>query len=293
LIRRAGIERLPYTLKVFRKIGVFPLCDHYYEPLFNPKMSKRSLSEDRDLVGLDLNISEQLELLTEFQFNNELLEFPLNQRSDREFYYNNHFFESGDAEFLYNMIRRFKPRRIVEIGSGQSTLMAANAIEANRRDAPEYSCKHICIEPYEAEWLESLNVEVIRTPVEHVDNALFAELEADDILFIDSSHMIRPQGDVLYEFLEILPRLNSGVFVHVHDIFTPRDYPAEWIFESVRFWNEQYLLEAFLSFNTEYEVIGALNFLKHHYPQQLVGVCPVLGTQMDFREPGSFWLRRV
>ena len=70
LIRRAGIERLPYTLKVFRKIGVFPLCDHYYEPLFNPKMSKQSLSEDRDLVGLDLNISEQLDLLTEFRFNN-------------------------------------------------------------------------------------------------------------------------------------------------------------------------------------------------------------------------------
>ena len=274
-------------------MGIFPLRDHYYEPLFNPKVLTRPLSEARELAAVDLNVEEQLDLLKRFQYNSELSAFPLKPGRAREFYYDNGIFESGDAEYLYNMIRSFKPRRLVEIGSGQSTLMAANAIKANIRDDPNYSCAHICVEPYEAEWLESLDVEVIRKPVEQISKQLFCDLEENDILFIDSSHMIRPQGDVLCEYLEILPLLSSGVLVHIHDIFTPRDYIAEWIVTGARFWNEQYLLEAFLSFNDEYKVIGALNFLRHQYPEELASVCPVLGKQIDHREPGSFWLRRV
>jgi hypothetical protein len=184
------------------------------------------------------------------------------------------------------------PRRLIEIGSGQSTLLARHAIEANRRDNPESTCEHICIEPYEAEWLEELNVKVIREPVELVDKELFRSLTADDILFIDSSHMIRPQGDVLFEYLEILPILNPGVLIHIHDIFSPKDYPEYWISQKARFWNEQYLLEAFLSFNDRFKVIGAVNFLKHHYPDELASCCPILAEQMASREPGSFWIRR-
>ena len=110
-------------------------------------------------------------------------------------------FESGDAEYLYSVIRVLKPRRLIEICSGQSTLLARQAIEENRRHDPNSVCEHICIEPFEAEWLEELNVKVIREPVEMVNKALFRNLNADDILFIDSSHMIRTQGDVLFEYL--------------------------------------------------------------------------------------------
>jgi predicted O-methyltransferase YrrM len=291
-IRSTGFGRLPLTLRVFRKVGIFPVLDHYYEPLFNPAHLRKPLSDDRELPGIDWNVAEQLDLLKRFQFNDELVRFPVDRQAEHEFFYRNGFFESGDAEFLYNMIRLFKPKRIFEIGSGQSTLLAASAVAANRGEDATYQCKHVCIEPYEVGWLDQLNVTVVRKPVELIDTALFGELEKDDILFIDSSHMIRPQGDVLFEYFEILPILKSGVLIHIHDIFSPKDYLEEWI-QSVCFWNEQYLLEAFLSYNSEFKIIGALNFLKHHYPQELTATSPVLREQLEFREPGSFWLRRV
>lgn len=291
-IRQTGFGRMPLTLRVFRKVGIYPLLDHYYEPLFNPSHLRKPLSEDRELKGIDWNVTEQLDLLKRFKFNDELVRFPVDQQADHEFFYRNGFFESGDAEFLYNMIRLFKPKRIFEIGSGQSTLLAASAVTANRSENAGYQCEHLCIEPYEVGWLDELNVTVVRTPVELIDTSLFSQLDEDDILFIDSSHMIRPQGDVLFEYFEILPILKPGVLIHIHDIFTPKDYLEEWI-QSVCFWNEQYLLEAFLSYNAEFKIIGALNFLKHHHADELTAVCPVLRDQLESREPGSFWLRRI
>ncbi|MCB0935910.1 MAG: class I SAM-dependent methyltransferase [Mycobacterium sp.] len=291
-IRQTGFGRMPQTLRVFRKVGIFPVLDHYYEPLFNPDHLRKPLSEDRELLGIDWNVTEQLELLKRFHYNDELVKFPMDREAEHQFFYRNGFFESGDAEFLYNMIRHYKPKRIFEIGSGQSTLIAASAVKANRGEDPGYQCEHVCIEPYEVGWLDQLDVDVVRKPVESIDTSLFGQLDENDILFIDSSHMIRPQGDVLFEYFEILPILKSGVLIHIHDIFSPKDYLEEWI-QSVCFWNEQYLLEAFLSYNHEFKIIGALNFLKHHYPDELTAVCPVLKEQLESREPGSFWLRRA
>jgi predicted O-methyltransferase YrrM len=293
MIRRGGIGRLPMTTRMLRRVGVFPILDHYYEPLFNPAHLRKPLSEDRDLIGIDWNVAEQLDLLRKFRFNDELIRFPVNPQAGHGYYYRNGAFESGDAEFLYNMVRLFKPRRIFEIGSGQSTLLAISAVAANLGEDANYQCEHLCIEPYEASWLDRLDVTVVRKPVELIDASLFRQLEKDDILFIDSSHMIRPQGDVLFEYFEILPILKSGVLIHIHDIFTPKDYLEEWILSDIRFWNEQYLLEAFLSYNSEFTIIGALNFLKHHYPEELTDVCPILRAQLELREPASFWLRRV
>lgn len=298
-IRRFGIERLPRILRVFRRIGIYPIRNHYYEPWFNPETLRYPLQQDRNLPSLDMNVCKQLDLLKKFDYNNELMKFPMAEPEGLEFYYDNGFFGCGDAEYLFNMIRLFKPRRMVEIGSGYSTRLAASAIRANRAMDPDYDCIHVCIEPYEAPWLEKLGVNVLREPVESVDKEIFSSLEENDILFIDSSHMIRPQGDVLCEYLELLPILAPGVLVHVHDIFTPRDYPEEWLDQRVYFWNEQYLLEAFLSFNSEFEVIGALNFLRHKYPDELTACCPVLRARIDSggssysSEPRSFWMSRV
>ncbi len=183
-----------------------------------------------------------------------------------------------------------RPSRIIEIGSGQSTLVAARAVARNRSEVPDYSCKHICIEPYENRWLEKTSVTVIRQPVEQIERSFFSQLEDRDLLFIDSSHMIKPQGDVLAEYLEILPSLASGVIVHIHDIFSPRDYPANWVLDEVRFWNEQYLVEAFLTGNREWKIIGSLNFLYHNHHEALKAKCPFLTRK---NEPGSFYLQRV
>src|ERR1022692_1100591 len=168
------------------------------------------------------------------------------------------------------MIRLKKPARFIEIGSGLSTLMANSAIKKNNN-----SCKHICIEPYEAEWLNQIDVNVIRKKVEDIDTNIFKELQKNDILFIDSSHIIRPQGDVLLEYLEILPQLQTGVIIHVHDIFTPKDYLDEFIFTYHYMWNEQYLLEALLTQSKSFKIIGAVNFLKHHYWEELSAKCPI------------------
>jgi hypothetical protein len=113
-------------------------------------------------------------------------------------------------------------------------------------------------------WLEAAGIQVIRQRVEDLDLSMFDKLRENDILFIDSSHIIRPQGDVLREYLQIIPRLATGVIVHVHDIFTPRDYTA-YFYNVPRLWNEQYLLEAFLACNKSWEVLLAANMLKHEY----------------------------
>ncbi len=188
------------------------------------------------------------------------------------------------------MVRYKKPNNVIEIGSGYSTLLVSKALKKYQNEDNSYKYDHICIEPYEQSWLEKLNLKVIRKKVEECDRDLFSKLEAGDLLFIDSSHMIRPQGDVLFEYLELLPTLKAGVIVHIHDIFSPKDYPENWIIKENKFWNEQYLLEAFLISNKDWKIIGALNYLKHNYYNDLSSICPFLTPG---REPGSFYIQKI
>ena len=261
-VRRVGIWRMPISRSIFNLIGVYPIRDHYYEPLFNHnKYLVHSLRQERDLTGVALNEAGQLDWLSSFNYADELVEIPITPKANSAYYYENPNFPQGDAECLYSMIRLKKPSIIIEIGSGFSTLMARLAIEKNKIENSKYSCRHICVEPFEMAWLEETDgIEVLRQRVEDLDIEMFSLLCKNDILFIDSSHMIRPQGDVLTECLKILPALNSGVLIHFHDIFTPFDYPDNWLLDEVKFWNEQYLLEAFLSCNKKFEIILAFKF---------------------------------
>lgn len=292
VVRKIGLQRLKVSKKILMKIGVFPIREHYFEPMFNPKHLRYSLRKDRELSGMDFNIEEQLKILSKFHYNEELLKFPLEKKNDKEFYYHNGSFESGDTEYLYNIIRLKKPRRMIEIGSGNSTLIAIRAIYENKCEDINYICEHICIEPYEKPWLDQMQIKVVRERVEEMDKNVFLQLGNNDILFIDSSHVIRPQGDVLFEYLEILPIIKSGVLIHIHDIFTPKDYLDRWVMDEVRFFNEQYLLEAFLIFNKEYEIIGSLNYLMHHYFEEISSKCPVLKNE-PYRNSSSFWIKKV
>jgi len=139
--------------------------------------------------------------------------------------------------------------------------------------------------------LSALDIELIRTPVEDVDLDFFASLESGDILFIDSSHMVRPGGDVLFEIQQILPRLASGVWVHIHDVFTPRDYPPEWLIDRFSFWNEQYMLEAFLAFNHDFRVAGSLNYLCALDRERVRRSLPLMDLIPSI-ELASFWIVR-
>jgi len=289
-IRRVGVKKFPSCKRALLQVGVFPIRNHYYEPLFDGRQLRHKLSEKRCLPGIDWNVDAQLAILESFSTAQELRKFTNQHFDGKTFYFGNGAFESGDAEYLYNIIRLKKPKCIIEVGSGYSTLMAIHAIGQNKEEDPGYACEHICIEPYERPWLETLNVTVLRSKVEEVDKSVFSKLGANDLLFIDSSHMIRPQGDVLFEFLELFHILKTGVIVHLHDIFSPADYPDVWVLGDVHFWNEQYLLEAFLSCNKQWAIIGALNLLHHEHYEAFKETCPFLDAS---REPGSFYIQKI
>ena len=293
LFRRFGPARLPISSSILKKIGVWPIRDHYYEPLFNDKRLSKSLRLPRDLPGIDLSEDEQLRFLKTLTYGNEFVNFVESEKESGKidcFNLDNDSFGPGDSDFLYQFIRSVKPSKIIEIGSGNSTKIAQHALVTNERVDDKLS-RHICLEPYEQPWLERFpGIELIREKVEDFDFSWESELDAGDILFIDSSHMIRPQGDVLFEYLNILPRLKSGVFIHVHDIFTPRDYWDSWVKDDVLFWNEQYLLEALISNSTRYQVVASLNYLKHAHYNALSAACPFL---TETKEPGSFYLRVI
>jgi hypothetical protein len=273
--------------KIFDYVGVFPIINHYYEPLFREKDISKSLSFNRTLNAINFNIDNQLNNLNNYIFSQEFRDFV---DKDKSFHFGNGSYESGDAEYLYNFVRYLKPKRIIEIGSGYSSLIINNAVNKNIQESTQYKCQHICIEPFEVPWLEKTGVNVLRKKVELIDITEFQKLEDGDFLFIDSSHIIRPQGDVLYEYLEILPNLAKGVSVHIHDIFTPNDYPKEWIFDQVKLWNEQYLLEAFLSNNDSWEITGSLNLLFNNHFDELKRVCIYLTKD---RDPGAFYIKKI
>lgn len=289
---RLGPARLPLSYRVWDRFQVTPVSHYYYHPVFDVHKLPANLWKTKDpLYGIDFNKDGQLSLLKQFKYQEELRQIPFDKPSDHlAFYHLNRSFENADAEMLYNMIRQYKPRRVFEIGSGHSTRIAKLALDKNKDEG--YLSKHFCIEPYEMPWLEKLGVhDVIRKKVEDVPLAFFAALEAGDILFIDSSHVLRTAGDVFFEYLHILPTLKPGVLVHIHDIFLPYEYPRHWLVDERRFWTEQYLLQAFLVCNRDFEVLSAVHWLAREHKERLAEVCPAYDKLGG--APGSFWIRRV
>jgi hypothetical protein len=284
--------RAPLSRAILDKFEIGIIRHHYYEPLvFAGDTCEENPPKERRLPGIDLNEVGQLTLLQNFTYATELLAIPVQKSAVDCFGFYNGAFEHGDAEALYSIIRYFKPRRMIEVGCGQSTLMAGLAVAQNLRDDPAYRCEHVGIEPFEQPWLDRLGVRIIREKIECCPDEMFKSLESGDVLFIDSSHIIRRQGDVLHEILYLLPQISRGVLIHIHDIFLPRDYPSEWAIFDRRLWNEQYLLEAFLTLNKEFEVVCALNWLSHNRRKEMEVAFPMMAQRLD-AEPASFWIRR-
>lgn len=226
---------------------------HYYEPIPDFRtITSQQLERRREFRSIDFRWDEQLPLLRELSglYRHELTELD---HTDFE----NDYFAGFDAAVYYSLIRYLKPKRVIEIGSGYSTRFANKALTRNANDATL-----TCIEPHPDRLnCRKLNLDLIQKRVEEIDVDFFSQLEANDILFIDSSHTVKFGSDVCYEFLDVLPTLKPGVWVHVHDIFFPHDYPAEWLLKRRLALNEQYLLEAFLSFNREFQIALANHWL--------------------------------
>jgi len=295
------IDRNPW-FSFFQEVGLHVTPVHYYQPIPDTRTLGPEVWARRSaLVGLDLRDGEQLRLLEGFRedYAREYDVFPLEPTATpHEFYYNNNFFRSVDPEILYCTIRRFRPRRIVEIGSGVTTYLSAQAIERNRQ-AHGDSCALTAVEPFPGKTLRDGFpglTELRAVAVQDVPLAFFEQLGENDILFIDSSHVLRIGSDVQYELLEIVPRLKKGVLVHFHDIFFPREYPKDWVLQRYRFWTEQYLLQGFLAFNEAFEVLWAGAYMHLNHSGKLEAAFASYRRKLADREwvgPGSLWIRRV
>lgn len=275
------------------RAGVHVTPVHFYQPIPDTQRLPEAVWSRRSaMVGVDLREAAQLALAEEMatRWKSEYDAFPENKVRDGEFHIENGAFESIDAELLWCMIRRHRPRRMIEIGSGNSTLLAA---QAHRKNAAEGAapCEFIAIEPYASEVIRRGVpglTRLIQSPVQNVPLEEFASLSAGDILFIDSSHVLKIDSDVQYEFLEILPRLSPGVIVHVHDIFLPCEYPRHWVTQWRLFWNEQYLLQAYLCNNSKARVLWAGYWMHVAHADTLRRVFGSYARNPQ-RSPGSFW----
>lgn len=161
-------NRTPLSKSILDRFDNALVQHHYYVPVMFPAhLNADVVSMERTIPGIKWSEGLQLDLVRQFTYRDELIAIPIEQTSEAEFsYHNQGCFESGDAEFLYNMIRYFKPSRIIEIGAGYSTLMARIAIQANANEDANYHCEHICIEPFERLWLESIPIKVLRERIE-------------------------------------------------------------------------------------------------------------------------------
>ena len=288
---------LKKTFSLWEYLG-FHITKNYFE---SPIPDTRYLSDalwanNSELPGLAIDsqsMIKTLELLS-CEYKNEYENFPTNKTSiPYQYYIKNGYFESVDAEMYYCMIRHIKPKRIVEIGAGNSTCLAAQAILKNREDFGNDNTELIAIEPYPSEILRKgfpgLS-KLITDKIQNINLTEFSKLKDNDILFIDSSHILRIGSDVQYEYLELLPRLNKGVVIHIHDIFLPAEYKKEFI-DNRRFLNEQYLLQAFLSFNNYFEILWGGSYMHTKHPDKLEKAFNTYDRNSVW--PGSFWIRKI
>jgi len=283
-------------------VGIVRSCfppGHFYSPIFDPA---EAIAEPGRLwpevapqiLGIDFNVASHREILTvDFPAFIGDYQYPEQQdatTAEHEFFTRNSQFSWLDSRALYVLLRKWRPQRIIEVGSGFSSLLMA---DVNRRLFS--STMHItCIEPYPRDFLKAGVpgiAQLIEQKVQDVPMDVFSALGAGDILFIDSSHVVKTASDVNYLFFEVLPRLAAGVRVHIHDIFLPNEYPYDWVVTENRSWNEQYLLRALLMHSTTFAVVFGCSYAFSTMPA-LVQSALAHPNGRAFAG-GSFWIEKA
>ena len=274
---------------------------HFYSPIPSPRDVARFAAErfgrgPESLVGIDLNVEGQLAMVRALGPLTRDLTFADEAAGETRYYWENDGFAPGDATALAAMIRHFQPRRIIEVGAGYSTAVMLDVVERYLSYVPSIEC----IDP-EPERLRSLlrganeALTVHEAIMQDFPVSFFTRLEPNDILFIDSSHVLKLGSDVSLLLLDVLPRLARGVLVHVHDIATPFEYPPEW-YEEGRAWNEAPMLRAFLAFNPSFEILFFCDYLVRFQADALAASMPLSLRQPRALPEGnasvSLWLRR-
>jgi len=276
-----------------RPLNCYP-HGHFYSPIVS-----RSDVEDyedriyeeqsRDtLPDVDMHRSEQLRLLKEFSRFYPELPFPENRTDKHRYYLNNQSYEYTDGIILYSFIRHFKPRRIIEIGSGFSSALML--------DTKELFCNDLeltFIEPYSKQMNvlfrqnDKAECRILTEKVQDVPVEEFRRLQENDILFIDSSHVSKTGSDVNYELFRILPALKPGVLIHFHDIFYPFEYPKDWVYLGKN-WNEAYLLRALLGYTDKFKIQFFSHYMHSHHAAAFADM------PLTYKNPGgNIWIKKM
>lgn len=244
----------------------------------------------KEIPGVDMNEEGQLRLFREFLGYYREQPFTPRKQDRLRYYFENENYSYSDAIFLYCMLRHLRPRRYIEVGSGFSSCVTLDTDELFLGST--LSCTFIDPQP---ELLLSLikeedkpRIEINGRKVQDVDIHLFSELGEGDVLFIDSTHVVKALSDVNHIFFNVLPRLQRGVLIHVHDVFYPFVYPKDWELEK-RGWNEAYVLRAFLQYNSAFEVYFCNTFLEYFYDAEFKREMPLCMKNTG----GSIWLRKI
>ncbi|MBV9126293.1 MAG: class I SAM-dependent methyltransferase [Planctomycetes bacterium] len=269
---------------------------HFYSPV--PSLEELKQQETAiwgppplDIPGVDLNEAGQARLFEALKtYYPEMPAYERHKQEGLRYFYKNGYFPLGDAIILYGMIRHLRPRRIIEIGSGFSS---AVTLDTNQL----YFDNHIActfIEPHPGRLFNLMEegdrarCEVIQSNLQEVPLSCFEQLAANDILFIDSTHVAKTHSDVNYYLFHILPALASGVYIHIHDVFYPFEYPKGWVYQGIT-WNEDYLLRAFLQYNQRFQIQFFSSFLEQFHRVSFLRDMPLYLTDPG----GSLWLKKV
>ncbi|WP_201755537.1 class I SAM-dependent methyltransferase [Paenibacillus glycinis] len=273
-----------------------PPIGHFYSlyPDIDEVMRKedRVFNQNKEIVDVDLNEEQQVIVLRQMtQFYDSIPRWePISNTnivSPLRYRYGNPNLSAGDAIGLHCMLRLLKPNRLIEVGSGYSSAVTLDTNEFFL----DNSIKLTFIEPY-PQLIKSLLktedvIELLVQGLQDTSLVVFEQLESGDVLFIDSTHVTKVDSDVNYLLFEVLPRLKSGVIIHLHDIFYPFEYPKEWILDG-RCWNELYILRAFLQNNSNYSIIYFQNMMEKKHSEIFKQKWPL---DISFHG-GSIWLRK-
>lgn len=253
------------------------------------EIDKSKLAKPRLLPGVHLPMECGLPLIKKLRpFAAELDSVPYDDDGVSPFWFNNGSFTDFDAAVLYSLLRHIKPARFIEVGCGVSSRIGSLALQRNRKEGAACRATYIDPEP-RLPMSELAGGELIQKRVQDVPLEIFKSLQPNDVLFIDTSHVLKIQSDVEHELLRILPSLPPKVWIHVHDVFTPYDYPEEWIWRPVRLpMNEQYALECLLSGGGNYEIELPIHLLVREYLPAMKDFFPRGRSQGQ-----SIWIRKV
>tara|TARA_B100001105_G_C22349786_1_gene425147 strand:- start:251 stop:1180 length:930 start_codon:yes stop_codon:yes gene_type:complete len=279
------LKQIIFSLyKLISKLGIHVLPVHYYSPvpdINELKKTKNIWAKKSDLPGINIDLNKQVRTLKKI-----CLPYQVEYENNVEYIYavTNGFgpgFDFIEAQTLHAVIRYFKPKNIIEVGSGVSTWCSLKAGEMNEKETGE-KLTITCIEPFPSKKLLELDsVNLIKSKVQTIPfHQIANKLGEDDLLFIDSTHAVKPGSDVNYLILEILPRLNSGVIVHFHDIYLPYDYKRS-VLQTMYQWSETSLLHAYLINNNKAKIMFCESHLHYERKKELKEIFPEYIPQKD------------